>query len=81
MKFNDKFEQGIIITTYILVILAIIQTVSSIFLGNVILIFKGMIYIAFTISLFFKAKSTNKNKVVEITFFISVALIILFNTF
>lgn len=66
-------------TTYILVILSIIKTVYAIFLGDIAFIVKGIIYIAFTTSLFFRNKLTTKNKVVEITSFISVIIIIFFD--
>lgn len=66
-------------TTYILLTLSIVQTLYAIFLGNVFFISKGLIYITFTTSLFLKNKLDNKNKIVEILFFISCTLIILFD--
>lgn len=67
------------ITTYFLVILAIIQTFYSAFSGNIIFVVKGIIYIVFTTSLLINNKLTNKNKMVEIIFLISCILIILFD--
>ena len=67
------------ITTYFLVLLAIIQTFYSAFSGNIIFVFKGIIYIVFTTSLLINNKLTNKNKMVEIIFLISCILIILFD--
>lgn len=67
------------ITTYLLVLLAIIQTFYSAFLGNIIFVVKGIIYILFTTSLLINNKLTNKNKIVEIIFLISCILIILFD--
>ena len=59
------------ITTYFLVLLAIIQTFYSAFSGNIIFVVKGIIYIVFTTSLLINNKLTNKNKMVEIIFMIS----------
>ncbi|MDU5739289.1 MAG: hypothetical protein E6Z84_00875 [Clostridium sp.] len=67
------------ITTYFLVLLAIIQTFYSAFSGNIIFVVKGIIYIVFTTSLLINNKLTNKNKMVEIIFLISCILIILFD--
>lgn len=67
------------ITTYFLVVLAIIQTFYSAFSGNIIFVVKGIIYIVFTTSLLINNKLTNKNKMVEIIFLISCILIILFD--
>ena len=67
------------ITTYFLVLLAIIQTFYSAFLGNTMFVVKGIIYILFTTSLLINNKLTNKNKIVEIIFLISCILIILFD--
>lgn len=67
------------ITTYFLVLLAIIQTFYSAFSGNIIFVVKGIIYIVFTTSLLINNKLTNKNKIVEIIFLISCILIILFD--
>ena len=67
------------ITTYFLVLLAIIQTFYSAFSGNIIFVVKVIIYIVFTTSLLINNKLTNKNKMVEIIFLISCILIILFD--
>ena len=67
------------ITTYFLVLLAIIQTFYSAFSGNIIFVVKGIIYIVFTTSLLINNKLTNKNKMVEIIFLTSCILIILFD--
>ena len=74
---NLKKKWGI--TTYFLVLLAIIQTFYSAFSGNIIFVVKGIIYIVFTTSLLINNKLTNKNKMVEIIFLISCILIILFD--
>ena len=74
-----NFKKIWVITTYFLVLLAIIQTFYSAFSGNIIFVVKGIIYIVFTTSLLINNKLTNKNKMVEIIFLISCILIILFD--
>lgn len=67
------------IITYILLVLSIIGTIKSIFIKDLGFIVKGVVYIAFTTSLVLQNRLTNKNKVVEIIFWISVGIIIFTN--
>ena len=56
------------IITYILLISVIIGTIKAIFVGDIILIGKGLVYIPFATSLVLTNRLTNKNKAVEIIF-------------
>ncbi|MDB2107412.1 hypothetical protein [Clostridium paraputrificum] len=69
------------IITYILLISVIIGTIKAIFVGDIRLIVKSLVYIPFTTSLVLQNKLTNKNKVVEIIFWISSGIIIFYDYF
>ncbi|WP_300384657.1 hypothetical protein [Clostridium sp.] len=69
------------IITYILLISVIIVTIKAIFVGDIKLIVKSLVFIPFTTSLALQNRLTNKNKVVEITFWISSGIIIFYNYF
>ena len=56
------------IITYILLISVIIGTIKAIFVGDIILIGKGLVYIPFATSLVLTNRLINKNKAVEIIF-------------
>lgn len=69
------------IITYILLISVIIVTIKAIFVGDIKLIVKSLVFIPFTTSLALQNRLTNKNKVVEIIFWISSGIIIFYNYF
>lgn len=69
------------IITYILLISVIIGTIKAMFVGDIRLIVKSLVYIPFTTSLVLQNRLTNKNKVVEIIFWISSGIIIFYNYF
>ena len=69
------------IITYILLISVIIGTIKAIFVGDIRLIVKSLVYIPFTTSLVLQNRLTNKNKVVEIILWISGGIIIFYNYF
>lgn len=69
------------VITYILLISVIIGTIKAIFVGDIRLIGKGLVYIPFATSLVLMNRLTNKNKVVEIIFWISSGIIIFLNYF
>ena len=69
------------VIAYILLISVIIGTIKAIFVGDIRLIVKSLVYIPFTTSLVLQNRLTNKNKVVEITFWISSGIIIFYNYF
>ncbi len=69
------------IISYILLISVIIGTIKAIFVGDIKLIVKSLVYIPFTTSLVLQNRLKNKNKVVEIIFWISSGMIIFLNYF
>lgn len=69
------------IISYILLILVIIGTIKAIFVGDIKLIVKSLVYLPFTTSLVLQNRLKNKNKVVEIIFWISSGMIIFLNYF
>lgn len=69
------------IISYILLISVIIGTIKAIFVGDIKLIVKSLVYIPFTTSLVLQNRLKNKNKVVEIIFWISIGMIIFLNYF
>lgn len=69
------------VITYILLISVIIGTIKAIFVGDIRFIGKGLVYIPFATSLVLMNRSTNKNKAVEIIFWISIGIIIFLNYF
>lgn len=69
------------IISYILLISVIIGTIKAIFVGDIKLIVKSLVYIPFTTSLVLQNRLKNKNKVVEIIFWISSVMIIFLNYF
>lgn len=69
------------IITYILLISVIIGTIKAIFVGDIRLIVKSLVYIPFTTSLVLQNRLTNKNKVVEVILWISGGIIIFYNYF
>ena len=67
--------------TYILLVSVIIGTIKAIFVGDIRLIVKSLVYIPFVTSLFLKNRLINKNKAVEIIFCISSGIIIFYDYF
>ena len=66
-------------TSYVLLILSIVAIIKSIFGGDIKLIINGLICVAFSGSLVLKNILVDKNKIVEIVFWISSIILVVAN--